>query len=111
MPMEFQSTQSPRRKPPDVYLHTYCQPTNVQSSVDLGAVGAECLSRPDVFTLDAAQRDRLAGRLAYPVHTQVVITSLVLHTHRLSQFCFQQSRPVRVANSRAEVSHQPTRCP
>ena len=23
MSMEFQSTQSPRRKPPDVYLHTY----------------------------------------------------------------------------------------
>ena len=39
MPMEFQSTKSPRRKPPDVYLHTYCQPTNVQSSVDLAQSG------------------------------------------------------------------------
>ena len=64
------------------------QPTNIQGIADLDAVGAKGLSRPDVFTLDAAQRNRLGGRLAHPVHTQVVITSLVLHAHRLSQFCF-----------------------
>ena len=37
------------------------------------------LSSPDVFTLDASQRDRLAAGLAHPVHAQVGITSLVLH--------------------------------
>ena len=51
------------------------QSTNVQGLADLGAVWAECLSRPNVFTLDAAQRDRLGGRLAHPVHAQVAIRS------------------------------------
>ena len=40
------------------------QPTNIQGLTEVGAVGAECLARANVFTLDAAQRDRLGGRLA-----------------------------------------------
>ena len=54
-------------------------PQTFRVLADLGAVGAECLSRSNIFTLDTTQRDRLGGRLAHPVHAQVAIPFRVLH--------------------------------
>ena len=55
------------------------EPANVQGIADLGTVGAECLFGSAVFIFAAAQRDRLGGQLAYPVHAQVPIMGVVLH--------------------------------
>ena len=55
------------------------EPANVQGIADPGTVGAERRFGAAVFILAAAQRDRLGGRVADPVHAQVPIMGVVLH--------------------------------
>ena len=55
------------------------EPANVQGIADPGTAGTERRFASVVFILDAAQRDRLGGSLADPVHAQVPIMSVVLH--------------------------------
>ena len=51
----------------------------------MGAVGVECLSRPDVFNRAAAKPDQMGGRLTDLVHMQVAIMFLIFHKQVLSQ--------------------------
>ena len=73
--------------------------TNVQGIADLGTVGAKCLFGSAVFILAAAQRDRLSGRLAYPVHAQVAITCVALHD--LTDYLRCASHPGPMINERS----------